>query len=445
MARRFAFGLALSIGLLFPTMMLAQDIEPIPAPIPQDGSAFPEPPAAPGAGVPMRPRASAPTAPEPELPNVDIAPKSETSVVESYGGGTAAEPQAAAPEPTEKTSSAPVPQEYQIQTGDTLWDICQKLLDNPWYWPKLWALNQYIENPHLIYPGNRLRFFSGSETAPPRLDVVDSSDQGTGQEAPGIVAPKEAKKPVAEVTRQSEWEVPWEKVGSVKLKAITFISEKEVKEAGKITHSGEPKLNLTAGDKVYMQFVKGQSVSVGDRFFASEILRKVNDPDSWLGSLGYLVKNKATIRVTCIYPDTVEGLLIDSDDTVVRTDLLLPYKSPVRRFTPHSSNAKVEGRIIDTENQQFLISNNDFVFLNRGRKHGVDDGLKLAVVRRGDGLFPEDDRRLPFVTFGNLLVVDTNELTSTAYVVDLKDPLRVGDIVVSPEPTCRQGKGVACK
>src|ERR1700682_4166106 len=64
------------------------------------------------------------------------------------------------PRPPPDTNIKPVPgapEEYVIVKGDTLWDLSQKFLNNPWYWPKIWSLNPSIENPHWIYPGNRLR------------------------------------------------------------------------------------------------------------------------------------------------------------------------------------------------------------------------------------------------------------------------------------------------
>src|SRR5207253_2179948 len=53
------------------------------------------------------------------------------------------------------------PEEYTILKGDTLWDLSQKFLNNPWYWPKIWSLNPGIENPHWIYPGNPLKIRTG--------------------------------------------------------------------------------------------------------------------------------------------------------------------------------------------------------------------------------------------------------------------------------------------
>ena len=48
------------------------------------------------------------------------------------------------------------PTNYTVKKGDTLWDISALFLDDPWFWPKLWKINPSINNPHLIYPGDKL-------------------------------------------------------------------------------------------------------------------------------------------------------------------------------------------------------------------------------------------------------------------------------------------------
>lgn len=68
------------------------------------------------------------------------------------------------------------PEQYSVRAGDTLFDICDQLLDEPNYWPKLWALNPKIRNPHFIYPGIMLRFYPGDDDVPPYLEVVKEQD-----------------------------------------------------------------------------------------------------------------------------------------------------------------------------------------------------------------------------------------------------------------------------
>lgn len=372
-----------------------------------------------------------------------MAPLPDSSNVETYGIPEEAEPsRPSEPKPSENAAKpATVPQEYQIQTGDTLWDICQKLLDNPWYWPKLWALNDYILNPHLIYPGNKLAFFSGSETAPPRLEIVDenSAKSAKSNEAPTLKeAPEEA---AVETGAATEEALPskgpegiafvGKKTVSVRLRTLAFIAEKDMDNSvvGEISHSGEAKMELWTGDRLYLKFVKKRRVSVGDKFYVISTVKKVSDPDAIFGSLGTLVKKKATVKVLAVRKDSVDAIILECEDGSRRGDKIIPYYPSVRTLTLHKTNRPIEGKIIEGENQQVLISNNDFVYLNLGKKHGIDDGLQLLVVRRGDGIFQGDDKSLPYVPVGNLLVVETNETTSTAYVMSERDSLSVGDRV----------------
>ena len=67
-----------------------------------------------------------------------------------------------------------VPLSYVVKKGDTLWDISDLYLKEPWRWPELWDNNPQVDNPHLIYPGDELalRWDNGV----PRLGLVRRSD-----------------------------------------------------------------------------------------------------------------------------------------------------------------------------------------------------------------------------------------------------------------------------
>src|SRR5210317_306970 len=87
------------------------------------------------------------------------------------------------------------PDEYVVVKGDTLWDISGKFLEQPWQWPAIWHANPQIENPHLIYPGDRISlvYIDGQ----PRL-VVNGGKQ-TKRLSPGIR--KEPREPIPPI----EW------------------------------------------------------------------------------------------------------------------------------------------------------------------------------------------------------------------------------------------------
>ncbi|MDA8215448.1 MAG: LysM peptidoglycan-binding domain-containing protein, partial [Nitrospiraceae bacterium] len=46
--------------------------------------------------------------------------------------------------------------EYTIKQGDTLWDISEERMKDPFLWKKLWKANPHIKNPDLIFPGQKL-------------------------------------------------------------------------------------------------------------------------------------------------------------------------------------------------------------------------------------------------------------------------------------------------
>ena len=44
---------------------------------------------------------------------------------------------------------------HTVQKGDTLWSICEKYYGDADLWPKLWQMNPFVTNPHLLDPAFR--------------------------------------------------------------------------------------------------------------------------------------------------------------------------------------------------------------------------------------------------------------------------------------------------
>lgn len=61
---------------------------------------------------------------------------------------------------------------YNVQTGDTLWDISETFFGDGFFWAKLWSQNTKIENPHMILKGKALRFVAGTEADAPVIDMT---------------------------------------------------------------------------------------------------------------------------------------------------------------------------------------------------------------------------------------------------------------------------------
>ncbi|MBL4629985.1 MAG: LysM peptidoglycan-binding domain-containing protein [Paraglaciecola sp.] len=68
------------------------------------------------------------------------------------------------------------PEIYDVKKGDTLWDISNMYLHQSWQWPELWRTNTHITNPHLIYPGDKLRL-ARNEKGEIVLEVVRTPEK----------------------------------------------------------------------------------------------------------------------------------------------------------------------------------------------------------------------------------------------------------------------------
>ena len=340
-----------------------------------------------------------------------------------------------------KTSTNQV---YAIRQGDTMWDICKIVLDNPWYWPKLWSLNQYVLNPNLIYPGNQLVFSPATDTTFPRMEVV-KGEQDVSDNQDSIVDQSEAENTrttTEKVSHDSSFIVEESKLRQgeslgIKLRPIVFVSKKGLKTIGEVSNSIELKTNLSFGDQLYLTFFKKNEVKVGDRFQVIEKIKMVFDPDRETKKIGWLIKKKAVVTVNHIIEDkkwkkrVVEAVYSDGDDPILRGDELVPFETNVRNVTPHFTDKNIFGKIVEADAQQILISNNDFVFLNIGANEGLQPGLQLYVVRRGDGLEEFVNDGLPDYPVARIMIVEAFPTTATAYVTTLDQPLAVGDRVRS--------------
>ena len=67
---------------------------------------------------------------------------------------------------------------HTVKKGDTLWSICEKYYGDPYLWPELWEMNQFVTNPHWISPGDIIKLFEHKEIKlPPVKKVVNQKKQ----------------------------------------------------------------------------------------------------------------------------------------------------------------------------------------------------------------------------------------------------------------------------
>ncbi|NOZ85429.1 MAG: LysM peptidoglycan-binding domain-containing protein [Deltaproteobacteria bacterium] len=351
---------------------------------------------------------------------------------------------------TEKTGApipgAGVPEVYTVEKGDTLWDLCQKFLNNPWYWPKVWSYNPRITNPHWIYPGDEVYFYPQEGQRPAPLQGPEPLEplEVSGPELPSVsVAPPdqpilldESGKPVIEVSGPYQIGSP----GFVERRDFftiargeEFISRDLVQGAGVLSWSNSEHEMLATRDEAYIRFKDLSRVSVGDKFQIFRPQREITHPFTG-EELGYIIKILGQAQVIALNEQWATIKIMVTYDPIERGDLLRPWKNIDHKIKLTKNRADImDGCIVDVFRDLEVAGEHQQVFLDKGTDNGVREGNQFAVVRRGDGLEDvdaDDLETLPDEIVGELVVIETFPKTATAMVTRSLRALEKGDRVV---------------
>jgi len=311
-----------------------------------------------------------------------------------------------------ETPGAPVPEQHVVKKGDTLWSICAQYFNDPWLWPKLWAQNPHVTNPHWIFPDDVLRLRAADGAAP---------------------APRPAGGPCMHITSSRSGSLDSK---AVVLREVGFVEAGALDEAGHLNGSREEKLLLATGDQAYVAFPKSKPLQAGERYtiFVADTDNPIRAPGSGK-VLGYLVRIYGDIVVDQIAEGNVaRGTLVDLNNPVERGYAVSARVKAWKRIEPLPSEVNVEARIVASFSPTILLATENFVVLSAGGKAGLRPGNRSFVVRRGDGqrsLMEDWDHQeagYPKDVVAELWILDVKDDTAVAWVARANKELRVGEL-----------------
>ncbi len=364
--------------------------------------------------------ASSPPAQEPAP-----APVAQTS--EPAPPPPAAPAAPAAPAPVYKAEAAPVrlnprhPERYVVKKGDTLWDISEMFLKDPWYWPEIWFVNPQIANPHLIYPGDviTLVYIDGR----PRLVL----ERGNVERLSPRVR--------TEMLDEAIETIPYDLIKAF-LANPTVLDEDTIKNSPYIFTTRRGHLAHGAGAEVY---VRGGEFVNDEVYNVIRVGPKLKDPDTgkFLGYEGIFVGEGTIHREG----DPATMLLNETDREALNGDILMkPEKDFPLYFIPRSPEQPVEGKIIAVTDGVTVIGAYHIVTLNRGASHGLEPGHVLAIYQAGRverdpfsrGSFGGEKVKLPEEYEGLLMVFSTFDEISYGLIVRTESEVHLFDVVRNP-------------
>ncbi len=310
------------------------------------------------------------------------------------------------------------PQRYVVVKGDTLWDISAKFLKSPWKWPDIWAANQYIENPHLIYPGDVL--------------VLVYRDG-----APQLILERNQVVKLSPSIREGEVDnaIPALALDVIRpfLSNNTILTnEHDVMGSPYVVAGSEGRIISGAGDIV---FAKGRF----DDSCRFNIYRKGQvfvDPET-TEVLGYEMLYIGTANRTAFQGEIATLAVIKTAEEIRLGDHVLPNAEAeiIASYYPKSPASVVNGRILAVEDGVTQIGLHSIVIINKGTREGIALGDVLAVQRQGNTVkdpYTHELIQLPPVRGGIVMIVKTFDKLSYGLVMESTQPLEVGDGVINP-------------
>lgn len=321
---------------------------------------------------------------------------------------------------------------HKIVKGDTLWDITEHYLTDPFKWPKVWRFNPYIVNPHLIYPGNTVRL------TPNGIEVIEGDIKAEGLETIGLEPGEQVYVLEPEITEEAASgepaAAPAPKKPGVRDSAMArsgFVTTHELAASGAIIGPKERKLLVNKGDEVFVSFKGDGGVSQGSRYTIYTAGRKIEHPATG-ASLGHEINILGSLTVTRV--DKVAEAVIDNSFMEIPAGAKVrPYSEPVREVEITKASADVKGFIVMALEGKENLASGDIAYLDRGKAHGLMKGNVMRVFRPvPDVADPMEHGKLVALApleLGMLVVLDAGDATSSAVVVKSLRPMNWGDRV----------------
>ena len=298
-----------------------------------------------------------------------------------------------------------VPRTYIIKKGDTLWGVSERFLKDHQYWPNLWSYNEFVTNPHLIYPGQKITIYDG------RKLVVGEQKDVAGK------TPFEEKIEPGVITLKT--------MGG----AEGFIASDELETSGILVDATDNRILLTKDDTVFLKMKDLGSVKTGDKFSIFRKGKEVRHPQSG-NRMGYQIVDVGEVQILEMNKTVATGQITDATQEVERGDAIVPLRSKSYEIEMKKTAQSLSGYVISSAGDQIALGAYDLIYLDMGSEDGLMPGNLVYLSRERkvtEKAIMKKDLQLPDVLLGSAVVLETGPHTSSALILKSRESILVGD------------------
>ncbi len=314
---------------------------------------------------------------------------------------------------------------YIVVRGDTLWDISQRFLGNPYLWPQIWNQNKYITDAHWIYPGDPILV--------PKVSVVSDKAGEAGVGGTGEGEGAEGGAGEGGAGGAGAGSALYAVTEEVTMQCAAYIVPSREDESLQLIGSehGATKVSFSERDILYL----GEGHERGDQG-----RRRLHVPPSRLPgeapelrkNLGDKIETTGWGRVILVQENSSTVVVDQACGDIHLGDYLKPFEKlnvplalrrPLAdRLTP--ATGKAQGYVVDIADNVAVAATGQLVSIDIGSESGIAPGNVLVVYRT---MYPSVPT--PRNVLGELAILTVREKTATAKVINSNDAIMIGDQV----------------
>ncbi len=380
---------------------------------------------------------------------------------------------------------------YTVAKGDTLSKIAGELLKSTMLWPQIWEKNQHVKNPHWIWPLDKLLVGAVKlvDNAPPTpaMDQGPACEKKTPFSEPlALLKAQQIEEEKAQELRLSVQQVETFYGTDRELYGTGLIYDSCPKFSDFITGSEIESFtrNLSLGNIVYINRGTAKGVKNGDRFLVIRSAGEIKHPDRHY-KVGYYFRQMGTLKVVIAREKHSVAVVDWSARPMFVGDAIIPFEKVDKvnkktdknnkEFTPLSEdllgdlkdakkyerfstdNDKAKGYIVFIEDNLPIAGIGNVVYIDLGKSKSLSLGDHLNIYVKADKFknwneyypdfgsrrfkervakrFSEEskeevqDRHVPRIVTGELVIIDVFEKTAKAVVVNSTVPVALGSHV----------------
>jgi hypothetical protein len=302
--------------------------------------------------------------------------------------------------------------EYIIIKDDTLWDISDSELEDSFLWPKLWSVNPHIENPDLIYPGERIRIPTREElmrmTAPPKKKTLPMKKM-----LPMKAMQKSQEKEPRHIFRHRQIEKKKYLVDKDLYITSGWI-DPTFPSVGEVISAPMYRQIVGKGDTAYVEINKGYESA--KRFFVIRDVKMVQHPEDG-NVLGHQIRVIGLLNVTGKKGGFYETKVARSFEDIQVGDGLFPFTALTPPLIPQTSRKpSLGGYIVASHITSTIAGKGDIIFIDKGKDNGLQIGDTFTVLSE-----PPVHRSI-----GKVQLISLKPTTASAVVIESSKEISVG-------------------